>query len=100
MDVLYIWIPHSKMPPIQSNGIVRLAHTPKKFLASGITSGVCGPLNMRSSVSPMVPLAQPAYENARSHCGDAIQKKIDFSGLWRSFTKIKPLWLKNIQYKE
>ncbi len=30
------------MAPIQSNGTARLAHTPKKFLVSGL----CSPLNM------------------------------------------------------
>lgn len=30
----------------------RLAHAPKKFLASEFASALCGPLNMRSSVSP------------------------------------------------
>ncbi len=34
----------------------------KNFLASGFTSGVCGPLNMLSSVTDIVPLAQPTYE--------------------------------------
>ncbi len=53
------------MAPIHSSGIVRLAHKPKTFLASGFTSGVCGSLNMRSSVIPIMPLAQPAFENMR-----------------------------------
>ncbi len=57
-----------------------LARTPKKFLASRFTSGLCGPLNMRSSITPIMPLAQPAYENAQRHRGDAIQKKKTFLG--------------------
>ncbi len=65
-----IWIHDSKIAPIQSNRVARLAHTAKKFLASGFTSVVCSPLNMCSSVTPMVPLAQPAYENAQSHRGE------------------------------
>ncbi len=88
-----------KMAPIQSNRIAQLEHMPKK-LASAFTFGVCGPLNIHSSVAPIMPLAQPAYENMRSYSGDINQKKKDFSGLWKSFTKIKPPWLKNIQYKE
>ncbi len=52
------------MAPIQSNGIACLAHMLKKFLASGFTSGECGPLNVRIIVTPIVPLAQPTYENS------------------------------------
>ncbi len=33
------------------------------------------PTDMRSSVSPIMPLAQPAYENAQSHRGDVSQEK-------------------------
>ncbi len=47
----------------------------KKFLASGFTSRVCGPLNMCSNVTPIMPLAQPAYENVQSHSDDVVQKK-------------------------
>lgn len=38
--------------------IVHLAHTPKKFLASGFTSTLCGLLIMSSSVSPAGPACE------------------------------------------
>ncbi len=83
-----IWMSDPKMAHIQSNRIARLAHTPKKFLASGFTSGVCGPLNMHSSVTPIMPLAQPAYENVWSHSGDIIQNNMTFLGLGKVLQRL------------
>ncbi len=51
----------------------RLLFNPMELL-SWFTSGVCGPLNMRSSVAPIMPLAQPAYVNEQSHRGDVKKK--------------------------
>lgn len=48
-----------------STRIAQLANTPKKnFLASRFTSVLCDPLNMRSSITPILPLNKPAYANA------------------------------------
>ncbi len=55
----------------------------KKFL----TSGLRGPLNMRN-VTPMVPLAQPAYENARSHSRGVTDKKITFLGFGKVLQRL------------
>ncbi len=80
------------MAPIQSNRIARLAHTPKKFLAFGFTSGVCGPLYM-CSICAVVLLPSCLWPSLpmrtrKATGGDVILKKKDFSGLWKSFTKI------------
>lgn len=77
--------------------IARLVHTPKKFLAFGLLPGLRGSLNMRSSVNLIMPLVQPA-------CSYTVvtpfrKKKKTFLG-FKSFTKIKHTWLKNVQYKE
>ncbi len=43
---------------------------------------------MRSSVTPIMPLAQPAYENAQSHSGDVIQKKKTFLGFGKVLQRL------------
>ncbi len=42
-------------------------------------------------------MSEPIACSVLVHSGDIIQKINDFSGLWKSFTKIKSPWLENIR---
>lgn len=84
------WIVDPKMVSVQTVRIACLPHTPKSFLASRLLQEVCNPLNMHSSVNPIMPLAQPGYvnlpgEDASSNNWVCLQQEVSCQQFYRLF---------------
>ncbi len=63
------------MAPIQSNKSCSPGIDAKKrFLASGLLPGLCGPLNMCSNVTPIMPLCTPWLTSFRKKMTYGLEK--------------------------